>query len=169
MTKPRVTIRPASADDAAAIRAIYAPIVERTAISFEEETPSVDEMARRIAASEETYPFLVADRLGRVEGYAYGSQLRPRAAYRWSVEVTAYVAEEVRGSGVGRALYGDLLAALARDGFHMAFAGIALPNPASVAFHEAMGFEAIGVYREVGFKLGRWHDVGWWQRDLARR
>ncbi len=166
MTTPRVAIRPAAAADAAAIRAIYAPIVERTAVSFEEETPSVEAMARRISATQETYPFLVAEYRGLVEGYAYGSQLRPRAAYRWSVEVTAYVAEQVRGGGFGKALYGELLAALAKGGFHMAFAGIALPNPASVAFHEAMGFEAIGVYREVGFKLGRWHDVGWWQRAL---
>ncbi len=166
MTVPGLTIRPANAADAATIQAIYAPIVERTAISFEAETPSVEEMARRIAATQESYPLLVAERRGRVEGYAYGGPLRPRAAYRWSVEVTAYVAETARGKGAGRALYDELLSALSRDGFHMAFAGIALPNPASVAFHEAMGFEPVGVYREVGFKLGRWHDVGWWQRAL---
>jgi phosphinothricin acetyltransferase len=102
-----------------------------------------------------------------VAGFAYGGPHRTRAAYRWSVDVTVYVAEQARGHGVGRALYGALLPALAERGFHAAFAGIALPNPGSVALHEAVGFTPLGVYREVGFKLGRWHDVGWWQRLLT--
>ena len=167
MGKRRFVIRPAVAADAADMQAIYAPIVERTAISFEEIPPTVAEMAARIDTTGQSYPYLAAEKSGRVAGFAYASQHRSRAAYRWSVDVTVYVAEQARGAGVGRALYGALLPMLAERGFHAAFAGIALPNPGSVALHEAMGFEHVGVYREVGFKLGRWHDVGWWQRLLT--
>ena len=124
-------------------------------------------MAERVETTLRSYPYLVAENGGRVVGFAYASQHRARAAYRRSVDVTVYVAEHARGAGVGRALYGDLLPMLAERGFHAAFGGIALPNPGSVALHEAMGFEHVGVYREVGFKFGRWHDVGWWQRLLT--
>lgn len=166
MTASTVTTRSARREDAAAIQAIYAPIVEATAISFEESPPSVEEMAGRIAGTLERYPYLVAVQAGRVVGFAYASQHRTRAAYRWSVDVTGYVAETARRAGIGKLLYGELLSELAQGGFHAAFAGIALPNPASIALHESVGFEHVGVYREVGFKLGRWHDVGWWQRLL---
>lgn len=161
-----IRLRGATAEDAGDLRAIYAPIVENTAISFEEVPPSGEEMAARILGTLERYPFLVAEREGRAVGYAYAGPHRTRAAYRRSVDVSAYVAETARGLGIGRALYGALLSDLASRDFHAAFAGIALPNPASVAFHRAMGFEPVGVYREVGFKFGRWHDVGWWQRRL---
>lgn len=166
MTASRVTIRSARREDAAAIQAIYAPFVEGTAISFEEIPPSVEEMARRIAGTQDRYPYLVAVEAERVVGFAYASQHRTRAAYRRSVDVTGYVAETARRTGIGKLLYGELLSELAQGGFHAAFAGIALPNPASIALHESVGFEPVGVYREVGFKLGRWHDVGWWQRLL---
>lgn len=161
-------IRVAETADAEAIQAIYAPIVRDTAISFEDEPPTVAEMARRIHDTLVVYPYLVAEDGGRLLGYVYASAHRARAAYRWSVDVTAYVAEGARRGGVGRALYGALLDILTRQGFHAAHAGIALPNDASVALHEAVGFEALGVYREVGFKHGRWHDVGWWRRALAQ-
>lgn len=167
MNKRGHAIRSAATADAAAMQAIYAPIVETTAISFEEVPPTVEEMAERVETTLRSYPYLVAENGGRVVGFAYASQHRARAAYRRSVDVTVYVAEHARGAGVGRALYGDLLPMLAKSGFHAAFGGIALPNPGSVALHEAMGFEHVGVYREVGFKLGRWHDVGWWQRLLT--
>ncbi|MPY74803.1 MAG: GNAT family N-acetyltransferase [Alphaproteobacteria bacterium] len=167
MNKRGHAIRSAATADAAAMQAIYAPIVETTAISFEEIPPTVEEMAERVETTLRSYPYLVAENGGRVVGFAYASQHRARAAYRRSVDVTVYVAEHARGAGVGRALYGDLLPMLAERGFHAAFGGIALPNPGSVALHEAMGFEHVGVYREVGFKLGRWHDVGWWQRLLT--
>ena len=160
------TTRSARSDDAAAIQAIYAPIVESTAISFEEVPPSIPEMAARIALTLQERPFLVAERDGRVVGYAYAERHRARPAYRWSVDVSAYVAEAARGLGVGRMLYGALLPALTSRGFHAAFAGVALPNPASIALHRAAGFQPVGVYREVGYKLGRWHDVSWWQRLL---
>lgn len=159
-------IRAATTADAAAIQAIYAPVVEHTAISFEETPPSVAEMAARVEATMQDYPYLVAELDGAVAGYAYASQHRTRAAYRTSVDVTVYIAEGARRSGVGRALYGKLLPALAERGFHAAFAGIALPNEGSIALHENMGFTPLGIYHEVGRKFGNWHDVGWWQRLL---
>jgi L-amino acid N-acyltransferase YncA len=161
-----VLIRPADVRDAAAVQAIYAPLVETTAISFEYEPPAVEEMGRRIADYSASHAFLVAERDGSVVGYAYGSPHRARTAYCHSVEVTAYVAEAARGVGVGRALYSELLPALKAKGFHAAFAGVALPNDASLRLHRAAGFVAVGVFREVGFKFQRWHDVSWWQRLL---
>ena len=160
-------IRSARPSDAETVQAIYAPIVETTAISFEDVPPSVTEMAQRIEnTSRQGYPYLVAERNGEVIAYAYAGPHRARAAYRSSVDVTIYVAEDARGGGVGRTLYTELLTALRRAEFHAAFAGIALPNPGSIALHEAVGFAHLGTYREVGFKFDRWHDVGWWQRKL---
>jgi L-amino acid N-acyltransferase YncA len=162
-------IRSAAAGDAPAVQAIYAPIVIATPISFEEVPPSVEEMGMRIDNTLRSFPYLVAEADGRVIGFAYAGQHRARAAYRWSAEVTVYVAEPARGRGVGRALYGALLPTLADAGFHAAIAGVALPNPASMALHRSMGFESVGTFREIGFKFGRWHDVAWWQRLFDRR
>ena len=159
-------IRLATAADAEAIAAIYRPVVESTTISFETAPPDRDEMARRLADTLVAHPWLVCDIDGRVAGYAYASKHRVRAAYQWSVDTSVYVDADRRRSGVGRGLYRSLFAILAAQGFFNAFAGIALPNTASVALHEAVGFEPIGVYRRVGFKLGAWHDVGWWQLAL---
>ena len=164
MSTPPFTVRSATVADAAAIQAIYAPIVEGTAISFEDEPPAAAEMARRIVRTLEAYPYLVAERDGGLLGYAYAGPHRARPAYRHSVDVTAYVAETARRQGVGKTLYDALLPALSGAGYHAAFAGIALPNPASEALHKAAGFQLVGVYREVGFKFDRWHDVAWWQR-----
>jgi len=161
-----LSIRSATLADAASVQAIYAPIVEHTVISFEEAPPSIAAMAKRIEETLQGYPYLVAERDGVVAGYAYASQHRARGAYRSSVDVTVYIAGNAQRSGVGRALYTRLLAELESRGFHAAFAGIALPNPGSVALHKAMGFTALGVYREVGRKFDQWHDVGWWQRLL---
>ena len=161
------TVRLARPEDAAAVAAIYAPIVAMTAISFELEPPSVDEMRRRIEATLKVLPWLVhLDETGQVNGYAYASKHRERAAYQWSVDVTVYVRDDSRGQGVGKALYQVLFERLAAQGFFQAFAGIALPNSVSIALHEAMGFKPIGVYRNVGFKLGQWRDVSWWQKEL---
>lgn len=162
-----VRIRTATEADAAAIAAIYAPYVEGTVISFEEAAPSAEEMASRIEIALKDHPFLVHEEDGAVRGYAYAGQHRSRAAYRWSCDVTVYAAPDRQRRGVGRALYTELLALLTRQGFHSAFAGIALPNDASVGLHEAMGFQPIGIYREVGFKQGAWRDVGWWRLGLA--
>jgi len=159
-------IRIAVESDAPAIRGIYAPFVERTAISFELQPPSIEEMARRISSTLPTYPYLVAERDGQVVGYAYASQHRAREAYRWSVDVTVYVSPQAHRSGIGRALYGRILPILQRQGFHAAYAGIALPNTGSVGLHESLGFMHIGTYPEVGFKNGKWHDVGYWRISL---
>jgi L-amino acid N-acyltransferase YncA len=161
-----IDIRSVTSEDAAAIQRIYAPIVAETAISFEEVPPTIEEMAARIALTLKTYPYLVAVSGGEVCGYVYAGRHAERVAYRYSVDTTVYLAPEARGKGVGRALYTALLSELARRGFHAAFAGITLPNPPSVGLHESVGFAPLGVYREVGFKFGRWHDVGWWQRLL---
>ena len=159
------TARPTA--DAEAIAAIYAPYVLETTISFEEEPPSVDEMVARISAVLPTHPFLVFEERGRVLGYAYGSVHVPRPAYRWSANVSVYIAGEAHRRGIGRSHYACLLDTLRRQGFHSVFAGIALPNEKSVGLHEAMGFVHLGTYSEVGFKFGRWHDVGYWRLALA--
>lgn len=153
--------------DGAACAAIYAPFVTGSAVSFEEQAPEAEAMARRIELVSREYPWLVAEREGAVAGYAYASQHRTRPAYRWTADVTAYVDGEHRRQGVGRALYDALLGLLARQGYHSACAGITLPNPASVALHEACGFRPVGIYRDVGWKAGAWRDVGWWQCRLA--
>jgi len=165
--RPMPLVRAALLKDAPAIAEIYAPIVRDTSISFEIDPPDAELMAERIRGGSATHPWLVAELDGMVVGYAYASRFRDRPAYRWSVEVSAYVSESMRGRGIGRSLHQALLEILQRQGFRSAFAGIALPNPASVAMHEAVGFTLLGVYREVGFKHGRWHDVGWWRRGLS--
>ena len=162
-------IRLATAADGAAAARIYDPVVARTAISFEEDPPGPEEMARRIASIGAFAPWLVEEREGTVRGYAYASKHRERAAYRWSVDVAVYVDETHRREGIGAALYGKLIRLLRLQGFHAAFAGVTLPNAASVALHESVGFRPVGVYRAVGYKLGAWHDVGWWQLDLRDR
>jgi phosphinothricin acetyltransferase len=153
--------------DAAACAAIYEPFVLDTAVSFEERPPDEREFARRIERGAQTHPWLVAERDGALAGFAYASSHRSRAAYRWAADVAVYVAADQRRSGVGRALYEALLPLLARQGLYVACAGITLPNDASVALHEAVGFTPVGVYRRIGFKCGQWHDVGWWQVELA--
>ncbi|MFZ4652508.1 MAG: arsinothricin resistance N-acetyltransferase ArsN1 family B [Rubrivivax sp.] len=162
-----MTLRTARPEDAQAILDIYAPVVRDTAISFEVEPPSLAAMRERISATTATYPWLVSvDAAGTVDGYVYATRHKERAAYRWSVEVTAYVRHDARGRGVGRRLYTRLLQELAALGYHQAFAVIVLPNAGSVALHEAVGFEPVGVCRRAGYKLGRWWDVGWWQAQV---
>ena len=162
-----IAIRLARPGDSEAIAAIYVPIVRDTVISFEIDPPTPAEMRQRIAATLVTHPWLVAEHDGAVVGYAYASQHRTRSAYRWSCDVTAYMAEAARGKGTGMRLYAELFDILSAQGFHAAFAGISLPNAASVALHEKAGFEPVGIYSQVGYKHGAWHDVGWWQRRLV--
>ena len=164
-----LTIRDARPEDAAACAAIYRPHVIESWVSFELDAPDADEMARRIADYGASHAWLVAEREGEIAGYAYGSPHRTRAAYASSCDVAIYVSAASPRRGIGRALYGELLVRLKAKGFHAAFAGIAQPNPASVALHEACGFTPVGVYREVGWKMGAWRDVGWWQRLLCER
>lgn len=160
------SIRVATISDTAAIQAIYAPIVRDTAISFETEPPTVQTMQQRITDTLESWPWLVCEQQDAVVGYVYGSRHRTRAAYQWSVDVSVYIHARTRRSGIGRALYTSLFALLTLQGYYNCFAGITLPNPASVRLHESLGFTPVGVYRTVGYKLGVWHDVGWWQLPL---
>lgn len=159
-------LRPARLEDAHAITAIYRPIVESTTISLEERAPDELEIARRIADTTRHYPWLVAENDGAISAYAYASRHRERAGYRYSVDVSVYVADYARRGGLASSLYAQLFTQLQERGFHRAFAGIALPNEASMALHRRCGFEPVGVYREVGYKFGRWLDVYWCQRTL---
>lgn len=160
-------IRDASGLDAGACAAIYAHYVTETAISFELDPPSPAEMAERIAAAQKTHAWLVLEDEGRVVGYAYGGLMKPRQAYRWSCEVSIYLEPRRRRTGGGRALYEALFERLTERGYRTAIAGMTLPNPASVGLHQALGFEPIGTYRNIGWKHDAWHDVAWSQRPLA--
>jgi len=160
-------IRAVSIDDAAAIQTLYAPFVTDTIISFETVAPTVEEMAARIQKGEGKFPWLVyvsdgASDRSEMAGYVYGSTHRERAAYQWSVDVSVYVHPAYQRRNIGRGLYTALFELLRAQGYVNAYAGISLPNPGSVGIHTALGFEPVGVYREVGYKFGGWHDVGWW-------
>lgn len=156
-------------EDAASLLAIYAPFVETTAVTFEYAVPAVDELGARVRTVTAQWPWLVLERQGRVAGYAYASAWRTRAAYQWAVETTVYVHADERRRGIGRALYRSLLACLRVQGHRLALGAITLPNPASVALHEALGFRCVAVHRGCGHKLGAWHDVGFWEIELAAR
>ena len=160
-------IRVADETDAAAIRDIYAPHVERSAVSFETAVPSTSEMAARIRKLLPTHPWLVAVVDGHVAGYAYAGPHRERAAYRWSVEVTAYVHADFHERGIGKRLYTALRTVLRAQNMVNAFGIITLPNAASVALHEACGFRPCATFRHAGYKFGAWHDVGWWQLPIS--
>lgn len=162
------TVRDATAADAAVCAAIYAPYVTGTAITFEVDPPTVDEMAERIAKARSTHAWLVLEDEGQVVGYAYAGPMKPRPAYRWSCEVSVYVAPNRHRTGAGRTLYNALFDRLTQRGYRTAIAGVTLPNPASEALHKSLGFEPIGIYRNIGWKLGSWHDVAWSQRPLAK-
>ena len=166
-----IAIRAATPADAAAIAAIYAPHAVVGEATFETEAPDAREMRRRMASSNGLYPWLVATE-GEGEdsgviGYAYAARFRERAAYRWVVETTIYVADVAQRQGAGRLLYEALVDTLRAQGFTQAIGVIALPNDRSIALHESVGFRRAGVTREVGYKNGRWIDVGWWQCELA--
>ncbi len=166
----RMLIRPANpARDAEAIANIYAPYVTDTVISFEYEPPTATEMAGRIERLTKTHAWLVAEDGGEIIGYAYGCPHRERAAYQWATEVSVYVDPRHQRRGAGRVLYEALFVPLAERGYRIALGGIALPNDASVALHQACGFERVGVYRGIGFKQDAWWDVEWWQLDLASK
>lgn len=161
-------IRLATAADAAAVHALYAPLVRDTHISFETAPPTMDEMRARVdGVIAQGYPWLVYEDDGDILGYAYAGRFRSRAAYEWSTETSINVAEGARGRGVGRALYESLLAVLALQGYHTACAVIALPNAPSVALHRAVGFREVGTLERVGHKGGSWRDTLWMQRHLA--
>ena len=153
--------------DARGVLDIYAPVVSDTFVSFEEQVPTVAEMDRRIRSTLRRWPWIVAEEQGQLAGYAYATGFRDRQAYRWSCEVSVYVEEAWRRQRLGARLYEELFLLLRRQGYRMAYAGIALPNPASVALHEHLGFARVGVFPAAGRKHGAWIDVGWWSLGLA--
>ena len=157
------SIRPAAPDDARAVLGVYTPYVVDTAVSFEEQPTSEREMAYRITRS---HAWIVGEDASGVCGYAYAAPFHPRPAYRWSVEVSIYLSPRAQGRGLGRALLTELLEQLRSRSFVNAFAGVTLPNPRSIALFESFGFVKIAHQNKVGFKLGAWHDVGWWQLEL---
>jgi phosphinothricin acetyltransferase len=161
-----IKVRLSTEADAPGVHAIYAPVVRDTIISFELVPPTVDDMRHRIAKTLPRYPWLVCERDGELLGYAYAGQHSDRAAYQWSADVSVYVSASARRMGVGRALYRSLFALLRIQGYVNAYAGIALPNVASVGLHESVGMTPVGVYHRVGYKFGAWHDVGWWEMAL---
>jgi phosphinothricin acetyltransferase len=160
-------MRRAHPSDAESVLSIYRDYIFNSAVTFETEAPSVDEMRTRIASALESHAWLVHERAPQLNGYAYATRFHPRPAYRWSTEVSVYVRSGAHGQGIGRALLENLLATLKGRGYVNAFAGIALPNTASVRLFENRGFQQVALHREVGYKLGRWRDVGWWQLRLA--
>ena len=160
-------IRRATVDDAAGCAAIYAPYVRDTVITFELEAPTAGQLAERIDVAQQHHEWLVADHDGQVVGYAYGGRFAPRPAYRWACEVSVYLHTGLRRTGLGRTLYEALFDSLATRGYRTALAGMTLPNPASEGLHRALGFELVGVYRDIGWKQQAWHDVAWMQRRLG--
>ena len=159
-------IRVATPADAAAMLQIYAPYIENTSFTFEIDVPSEESFAERIYNYLHTYPWLVCEMEDVIAGYAYGSKHRERIAYQWSVECSAYIHDDFQRTGVGTALYSALIEILKLQQFRNLYAVINLPNERSVAFHEKMGFEHFATYKNVGYKLGKWKNVGWWQLQL---
>lgn len=155
-------IRLAEPRDSPACAAIYAPFVRDSAVSFELSPPDAQEIRDRIEGTLDRYPWLVCEHDGRVIGFAYASRHRQREAYQWDVESSVYVQEDYHRTGVGRALYESLFAVLREQGFYNVYAGTTLPNRSSEQLHRSMGFEPVGVYENVGYKMGQWRDVKWW-------
>lgn len=162
-----IEIRNVQVEDAANLVAIYAPYVEKTAITFETQVPTVEDFENRIKKTMEKFPYLVAIEEGQIVGYAYASTYYARAAYDWTVELSVYVQKEARGKGVGTLLYTALEEELTTRGFKNFLACIALPNPASIALHEKRGYEQVAHFKKVGYKFGTWHDIVWLQKSLV--
>ena len=160
-------IRHAEPDDAAGCLAVYAPFANDTAVSFEQEAPSLEDYRQRITRVSGTHAFLVAEDSDDIAGFAYGGVHRERMSYRWTCEVSVYLGDGFRGRGLGRELYGVLFGLLEQQGYRLMLAGITLPNPASVGLHRSLGFEDVGVYKRVGWKAGAWCDVLWLARALG--
>jgi len=157
----------ARGDDAPSIAAIYAPSITERSTSFELTPPDASEMRRRIELVQQQYPWLVCETPDGVVGYAYATAHRDRAAYRWSVDAATYISERAHRQGIARALYTRLFEILVLQGYRSIYAGITLPNPASLELHKAMGFREVGIYHDVGYKLGKWHNTIWLERSLA--
>jgi len=156
-------LRLATPDDAAGILAIYAPYITNTSLTFEMEVPALEAFAERIRSYLVNWPWLVCEKEGRIAGYAYATRYRERTAYQWCTESSIYIHEEFQHSGIGKSLYGALFHILQKQGFRNVYAVINLPNEKSVTFHEMLGFTYFAMYEQVGYKLGKWKNVGWWR------
>lgn len=161
-------IRLATIDDTKQILEIYTPYVEATSISFETIVPSIEEMETRIKHTLENNPWIVFEEDKCILGYAYASKHRERAAYKWAVDASIYVRQDCREKGIGKALYTALISILKLQEYCNVYAGICLPNEASVGIHEYFGFKKIAQYNKVGNKFNKWHDVGWWELFLKQ-
>lgn len=159
-------VRVVKPEDAESILKIYSPYITDTSVTFEIETPTIDDMRNRIINISHVYPWFVYEEDNEVKGYAYASKHRERAAYRWSVDFAVYVRTDSQGKGIGKALFTELIGAVTRLGYYNAFGVIALPNDRSIALHGSFGFIQAGITRNCGYKLGAWHDVGIWQLKL---
>lgn len=158
-----MNIRPVNLTDAAQIAEVYNYYIQKTHHTFETESLGAEEMQKRISEVIENYPYLVAEEYGEIYGYAYATQFKLRQAYAFSAEVSIYVKNAAKQKGIGTQLYMQLFDELADTDIHAIVAGISLPNDASVRFHEKLGFSKVAHFREVGYKLGRWVDVGYWE------
>lgn len=161
-----IRLRNATKKDSVRLAEIYSHYVQNTTVTFETDPPTAEEMSKRIGRFQKTHAWLVAEVDGVVQGYAYGSPFKERAAYRYSAELTVYVDKDHCCKGIGKELFGELLGHLRLSGYVQAIGGIALPNPASVRLHEQFGFEKVANFKQVGFKLGKWIDVGYWQKQI---
>ncbi len=159
-------IRLATPADAKGILDIYAPYIENTSFTFETETPTIEQFAERIRTYLLNWPWLVCETEGKIAGYAYGARYRERVAYQWSAECSIYIHDDYQKKGIGRILYSSLFEIMKLQGFRNLYAVINLPNDKSVAFHESMGFTWFATYEQVGYKLGKWKNVGWWRKIL---
>ena len=161
-----MNIRLAIPQDASPILDIYIPYIEETSFTFETEVPAVDEFEKRIEDYLINWPWVVCEENGRIAGYAYGAKHRERKGYQWCVESSIYIHDDYLKRGVGKALYESLLKILEKQGYRNVYAVINLPNERSVQFHEKCGFSFFALYPNVGYKLGQWKNVGWWQINL---
>ncbi|RPH95662.1 N-acetyltransferase family protein [candidate division KSB1 bacterium] len=164
-----IRVRLARDSDTEAMLEIYLPLVKNAYCTLEFTPPSVSDFYNRIATGIETAPWLVCEIGGKIAGYAYAQRFRPRAGYQWATEVSVYVHPDFRRRNVAMGLYTALFDCLRAQGFFTALAVIVLPNPPSVALHEKLGFTAIGVQHDIGYKNSHWRDVGWWELSLRRR
>jgi len=160
------TIRIATENDAAAILAIYSPYIESTSLTFETEVPGLGSFTERILTYLDNWPWLVCEIDGIIAGYAYATRYRERTAYQWCTECSVYIHDDFHRAGIARALYTALFEILKRQGFRNVYAVINLPNEKSVQFHESCGFKWFATYEKVGYKLGKWKNVGWWQLSV---
>lgn len=166
--KNKYEIRLINDDDAKAVLEIYKPYVLNTFISFEYEVPSLVEYSKRIKTYTSEFPWLVCLQDNKVIGYAYAGKHRSRTAYQWSPESTVYLSPELHGKGIARILYETLFSILRLQGYYNVFAGVGIPNEKSIGLHKALGFEEIGIFKKVGYKLGSWHDTHWFQLELMK-